>query len=54
MAEVIMNQKKSEFSLAALQMKALFTCQFDLANVVQLTSNFLKRIYGGLVHIPYN
>ena len=54
MAEMIMNPKSSKFSLAALQMKALFTCQFDLANVVQLTSNFLKSIYGGLVHIPYS
>ena len=43
MTNLVMKQKKLEFSQAAMDMKAMFICQLDLENVIQLTSNFHKQ-----------
>ena len=43
MTKMIMKSSILRFSLAAPWMKGMFICQTDLANVVQLTLNFLTK-----------
>lgn len=54
MTEMDMKQKNLEFSLTTNHMKAMFICQFDLVNVIRMTSNFTSRIYGKSSSHPYS